>query len=424
VITSASATAITLLLALGAAGKSAQLPLHMWLPDAMEGPTPVSALIHAATMVTAGVYMVARTAPLYELAPFSAGLVAVVGAVTALFAASIALMQRDIKRVLAYSTISQLGYMFLGVGVGAYVAGVFHLFTHAFFKALLFLAAGSVIHALADEQDVARMGGLRKVMPITFATSFIAWLAISGIPPLAGFWSKDEILAVTYNRGGGYLVLWVVGLITALLTAVYMTRWLVLTFLGERRWGQDVHPHEASRWMTLPLVGLAAGSVVAGLVNTPFRLGLEHFLEPSFEGVELAHAPEGSTELLLAVASVAVALLGIAYAWRRYRGAEAYDRPAFVAGAKGPWRWVSNGYYVDDIVGNLLVLPGKLGAAFLAFVVDTDIIDGAVNGAGVLVRRVGAWLRPLQTGFVRNYGVVLLAGVVGLLAWFVVRGAF
>ena len=239
-VTTATATAITLLLLVGAAGKSAQLPLYVWLPDAMEGPTPVSALIHAATMVTAGVYMVARTGILFELAPTSQAVVATVGALTALFAATIAIGQRDIKRVLAYSTISQLGYMFMGVGVLGLVAGVFHLVTHAFFKALLFLGAGSVIHAMGGEQDMAKMGGLRKKIPITFATMVVAWIAISGIPPLAGFWSKDEILAVVYGRGGGYMALWIIGIITAGLTAFYMSRMMFLTFWGEPRWDEGV----------------------------------------------------------------------------------------------------------------------------------------------------------------------------------------
>jgi NADH-quinone oxidoreductase subunit L len=421
-ITSGTATAITLLLLLGAAGKSAQIPLFFWLPDAMEGPTPVSALIHAATMVTAGVYLVARTAPLFELAEFSAGLVATVGAVTALFAATIALMQRDIKRVLAYSTISQLGYMFLAVGSGAYVAGIFHLFTHAFFKALLFLGAGSVIHALNGEQDMAKMGGLRRLLPITHLTMVVGWLAIIGVPPLAGFWSKDEILAVAFGEGGWFAFLWVIGIVTSLLTAVYMTRWMMLIFWGEPRWSEETHPHESPRVMTVPLIGLAAGSLVVGLLNTPFRPGLEHLLEPAFKGVAMAHLPSGATPWALAVASVGVAVLGTYYALARYRGAQTWDRSLIADRFSGLWRWVRNGYYVDDIIGTLVVLPSKLGAAWTAFVFDTDIIDGSVRGIGGAVRRVGAWLRPLQTGFVRNYALVMFAGTVGMLFWFVSRG--
>ena len=426
VITAGTATAITLMLLLGAAGKSAQIPLYFWLPDAMEGPTPVSALIHAATMVTAGVYMVARAASLFELSAFSMGTVATIGAFTALFAATIALKQRDIKRVLAFSTISQLGYMFLAVGTGAYIAGIFHLFTHAFFKALLFLGSGSVIHAMDGEQDMARMGGLRKVMPVTHATMFIGWLAIIGIPPLAGFWSKDEILALVFGEGGWHGFLWVIGIVTALLTAVYMTRWMQLTFWGEARWDDDVHPHESPAVMTLPLLALAGGSALFGLINTPFKgffkPAFEHFLEPSFEAIEMAHLPTGATPYVLAVISVAAAALGAWYATNRYRGETAIERAPIAGGRTGLWRWVDNGYYVDDIIGNLLVLPGKLVAAWTAFVFDSDVIDGSVRAVGGGVRRIGGWLRPIQTGFVRNYAAVTFAGVVGLLVWFVSRG--
>jgi NADH-quinone oxidoreductase subunit L len=409
-------TAITLLLLVGAAGKSAQLPLYVWLPDAMEGPTPVSALIHAATMVTAGVYMVARTAVLFELAPFAAAVVATVGVLTAIYAATIAIGQRDIKRVLAYSTISQLGYMFLGVGVGAYTAGIFHLMTHAFFKALLFLGAGSVIHALGGEQDMEKMGGLRKLMPRTFATMIIAWLAISGIPPFAGFWSKDEILAVTFNKGGYFVALWVVGLITAGLTAYYMSRLIYLTFWREPRWDEGVHPHESPAVMTVPLIALAALSTVGGLVNTPWRLSLEHFLEPAFEGVSLAHPPEGATPWILAIVSVAVALLGILYANRRFVHG---DLPA----ETGPiWDRLEAGYYVDDLYGKTIVLPGKAVAEQLAFTADAKGIDGAVNGVGALVTRVAEWAKPLQTGLVRNYGVGILGGAVGIVLFILIRG--
>ncbi len=416
VLTTGGATAITLLLLVGAAGKSAQLPLHVWLPDAMEGPTPVSALIHAATMVTAGVYMVARTGALFDLAPFSSGVVATVGAATALFAATIAMAQWDIKRVLAWSTISQLGYMFLGVGATAYVAGVFHLMTHAFFKALLFLGAGSVIHGMANEQDMRKMGGLRKAMPVTFATMVVAWLAISGIPPFAGFWSKDEVLAITFDQGGWYVVLWAVGVVTALLTAFYMTRMLYLTFFGTPRWDEGVHAHESPAVMTGPLVVLAGLSAVGGFVNTPWRLTLEHFLEPAFELVELGHVPSGATPWVLAIGSVAVAVVGIAAALRRYGRREELPEEAGLG-----WRVLRGGYYLDDVYGNTIVLPGKLAAAWTAFVADQRVVDGAVNGVGLLVRRIGAALRPVQSGFVRNYGTVVLAGTVGVLAWMLLR---
>jgi NADH-quinone oxidoreductase subunit L len=411
-------TVITLLLLVGAAGKSAQLPLYVWLPDAMEGPTPVSALIHAATMVTAGVYMVARTGVLFDLAPFSAGVVATVGALTAIYAATIAIGQRDIKRVLAYSTISQLGYMFLGVGVGAYTAGVFHLMTHAFFKALLFLGAGSVIHAVAGEQNMDKMGGLRKVMPLTFATMAIAWLAISGIPPFAGFWSKDEILAVTFGRGGWFVLLWGIGLVTAGLTAFYMSRLLFLTFFGESRWDEGVEPHESPSVMTTPLLVLAGLATVGGLVGTPWRNAFEHFLEPAFEDVDLAHLPEGATPWLLAIISIGAGLVGIAYAYRRYIATAIPDET-------GPlWDRLENGYYVDDLYGKTIVLPGKAAAEQLAFTADAKGIDGAVDGVGGLVKKIAELSKPLQTGLVRNYGLGILGGAVGIVLFILVRGAW
>ncbi|HSR15821.1 MAG TPA: NADH-quinone oxidoreductase subunit L [Gemmatimonadales bacterium] len=409
------ATAITLLLLVGAAGKSAQLPLYVWLPDAMEGPTPVSALIHAATMVTAGVYMVARTGALFELAPVSAGVVATVGAVTALFAATIALAQFDIKRVLAYSTISQLGYMFMAVGAAAHVGGIFHLMTHAFFKALLFLGAGSVIHALAGEQDMRRMGGLARVMPWTFGTMAVAWLAISGIPPFAGFWSKDEILASVFERGGAWVALWAVGLLTALLTAFYMTRLMFLTFGGSKRWPEGGHAHESPPVMVVPLAVLAAGSLLAGLVNTPWRLGLEHFLEPAFEGVHLSHIPGGATPWVLAFVSIGAAVLGILAAAGRYRaGLPAEDT--------GVWSLMHRGYGIDDLYARVFAGGGSIAASWAAFSFDAGVVDGLVNGVGAVTKRVAHRLRPLQTGFVRNYAVAVLIGAVGLLAWFLTRG--
>ncbi len=415
-LSTGAATAITLLLLVGAAGKSAQLPLYVWLPDAMEGPTPVSALIHAATMVTAGVYMVARTGALFELAPVSGGVVATVGAATALFAATIALGQRDIKRVLAYSTISQLGYMFMAVGAASYVAGIFHLMTHAFFKALLFLGAGSVIHAMAGEQDMRRMGGLRKVMPITFATMAIAWLAISGIPPLSGFWSKDEILATVFNRGGAWYVLWGVGMLTALLTAFYMSRMMYLTFFGKPRWDEGVEPHESPAVMTGALIVLAALATVGGFVNTPFAPGFEHFLEPSFELVHLTHLPEGITPWLLAVGSVAAAVVGIGAAsgiWLR-------DIVPDEEGAA--WNLWRQGYYVDDAYARVFVDGGGAASRFIAASIDVKVVDGAVNGVGWVTTWVADRLRPLQTGFVRNYALAILIGTVALLAWFLSRG--
>ena len=416
VLSKGTATAITLLLLVGAAGKSAQLPLYVWLPDAMEGPTPVSALIHAATMVTAGVYMVARAGVLFELAPVSQGVVATVGAVTALFAATIAIGQRDIKRVLAYSTISQLGYMFMGVGVLGLVGGVFHLVTHAFFKALLFLGAGSVIHAMGGEQDMAKMGGLRKKIPTTFATMAIAWIAISGIPPLAGFWSKDEILAIVFNRGGGYLLLWAIGILTAALTAFYMSRMMFLTFWGEARWDEGISPHESPPSMTVPLVALAGLSVVGGLINTPWRPALEHFLEPSFELVEQTHLPEGATPWILAAISIAAGLAGLWFAYRRYLVADTQLEEG------GTWETLLAGYRVDDLYGRTIVAPGKAAAEQLAFTADAKVVDGGVNGLGWLVQRFGGLMTKLQTGLVRSYGLGILGGAVGIVVWLLLAG--
>ncbi len=416
-----TATAVGLLFLVGAAGKSAQIPLYVWLPDAMEGPTPVSALIHAATMVTAGVFVVARTAPIYALSETASVAVATVGAFTALLAATIAIAQRDIKRVLAYSTISQLGYMFVGVGSAAYVAGMFHLMTHAFFKALLFLGAGSVIHAMADEQNMNKMGGLFGKMKITGWTMAIATLAIAGIPPLAGFWSKDEILGTAFEKGGFYYLLWAIGLLTALLTAFYMTRMFILTFLGKPRWAEGVHPHESPRTMTVPLMVLAALSVLGGLVNTPFRLGLEHFLEPAFEGVELAHAPEGALLWILAAVSVLAGVVGILMAAALYLGPEE-RRERLLGQIRRPWFAMENAYWVDQMYGRTIVIPGKKLSIWAAFTFDNGVIDGIVNGVGVLVQRLAAALRPLQTGLVRNYALVLAAGVVGLVVWFLSSG--
>jgi NADH-quinone oxidoreductase subunit L len=410
-LTTGFATAITLLLLMGAVGKSAQLPLYVWLPDAMEGPTPVSALI-------AGVFMVARTGALFELAPAAAAVAATIGMGTALYAATIAVAQHDVKRVLAYSTISQLGYMFAAVGAGAYVAGMFHLTTHAFFKALLFLGAGAVIHALAGEQDMRRMGGLWRRLPVTTATMVVAWLAISGIPPLSGFWSKDEILATIFERGGAWRVLWALGLLTALITAFYMTRMIYLTFFGERRWAEDAHPHEAPWVMAVPLAVLAILALAGGAVNTPWRLGLEHFLEPAFHGVPIAVPGPPFTQVLLAVVSAEAALAGILLAVATYRRGlrPAEEEPA--------WDLVRRGYGVDEAYARVFAVGGGTVARLAAGPVDQKGIDGLVNGLGVLVRSVGERLRPLQTGFVRNYGLGILVGAVALLAWFLSRGGW
>ncbi|MCZ7532038.1 MAG: NADH-quinone oxidoreductase subunit L [Acidimicrobiia bacterium] len=412
------ATAITLMLFAAATGKSAQIPLYVWLPDAMEGPTPVSALIHAATMVAAGVFMMARSAVLFELAPATGVVVAIVGVATALLAAVIAMAQKDIKKVLAYSTISQLGYMVLAIGVGAYSAGIFHMTTHAFFKALLFLGAGSVIHAMAGEQDMPKMGGLRKLLPITFLTMAAAWLAISGIFPFSGFWSKDEILAATFNEGGVFYVLWLVGVVVALLTAFYMTRLMVMTFFGSGRWDEGVEPHESPASMTIPLIVLGLFTVGIGFINTPFRLGFEHFLDPAFQGV--AHPEEMSAALIwtLAALTTVVTLGGIAWAWARYRRSE------LPAESGVWWRRALGGFFVDDFYGDVIVAPSR-AAADLAVTTDEKALDGVAYGLGSGVKSLGTTLRPVQSGKVRSYaGVLAIAGIVLIVAMVIIGGGF
>ncbi|MCL1593380.1 MAG: NADH-quinone oxidoreductase subunit L [Actinomycetia bacterium] len=419
VLTTGAATAITLLLFLGATGKSAQIPLYIWLPDAMEGPTPVSALIHAATMVTAGVFMMARSAVLFELAPISGVTIAVIGGATALLAAVIAVTQMDIKKVLAYSTISQLGYMVMGVGVGAYSAGVFHLSTHAFFKALLFLGAGSVIHGMADEQDMRKMGGLRKAMPVTFVTMTVGWLAISGIFPFSGFWSKDEILAATFQRGGPWLILWAVGILAALLTAFYMTRLYVLTFLGKPRWAEGTEPHESPWTMTLPLAVLAVAAVIFGVFNTPARLAFEHFLEPSFALISHAEPLDLPLAAVLALFALVVAIGGIAWSWFRY------NRDELPVEEGGFWQRGLNGFAVDDLYGRVIVEPGKKVCEWFADSVDPKGIDGVSHGIAQGVRTAGDGLKTLQSGQVRSYaGGIAIGAVVLILAVLALGGGF
>ncbi|MBW3649039.1 MAG: NADH-quinone oxidoreductase subunit L [Actinobacteria bacterium] len=437
-----TASAVALLLFLGAVGKSAQLPLFVWLPDAMEGPTPVSALIHAATMVTAGVYLLCRAAPiLVEADPAVTMLIAVVGAATALFAATVACAQDDIKKVLAYSTVSQLGYMVLAVGSGAYVAAIFHMVTHAFFKALLFLGAGSVIHGLHDEQDMKRMGSLRKWMPVTWATFMVGWLAISGFPGLSGFWSKDEVLAGAWGRSP---LLWLAGVVTALLTAYYMSRQVFLVFYGEERWrsepasdkseltepepevgapagghgGGAAEPHESPWVMTLPLVVLAGLAAVGGLLNLPLfskTLFLEHWLEPSFGHAAEHHVLATGTKILLGAAAGAAALAGIGIAYVRWYGRRPEENqalePALLKRA-----WGLDAAYASVVGG-----PGRLAASWAAYTFDKRIVDGAVNGVATLVREGGGRLRRVQTGFVRNYALGIAGGVVLLLAWTLAR---
>ena len=403
-------TVIALCLLLGATGKSAQLPLYIWLPDAMEGPTPVSALIHAATMVTAGVYMIARTHVLFDHAPFALGVVAVVGAATAIFAATIGLVQNDIKRVLAYSTISQLGYMFLGCGVAAYSAAVFHLVTHAFFKALLFLAAGSVIHAVGGEQDMRKMGGLRKHLPVTFWTMTTAVLAIAGFPPLAGFFSKDAILFAAFQQGPSGMLLWFVGLVTALLTSLYMFRLWYMTFMGESR-SPEVHPHESPWSMLAPLVILALLSICGGWIGIE---RFSQFLMPS-TGARLAESATPHLELYLTAAAVAVALLGWLIADRLYR--QKPELPAQLANTvPGAYKLLANKYYVDEIYGATIVKP-LLGFSryMLGWVVDVAILGGIAWLLGGTALLTGAILQRWQSGNLRSYAAWLALGAAAIL---------
>jgi NADH-quinone oxidoreductase subunit L len=403
-------TAICLCLLLGAAGKSAQLPLYVWLPDAMEGPTPVSALIHAATMVTAGVYMIARTHFLFDRSPFALSVVAIVGAATALFAATIGLVQNDIKRVLAYSTISQLGYMFLACGVAAYSAAIFHLMTHAFFKALLFLAAGSVIHALGGEQDLRKMGGLRKKIPITFWTMTAATIAIAGIWPFAGFFSKDAILYAAFLQGSGGKVLWFVGLLTAILTSFYMFRLWYMAFMGESR-SHDVHPHESPWSMLGPLVILALLSVGGGWI------GINHFaayLAPSV-GVRATEAGSASLEILLSIAAVGVALIGWFIADRLYRRRP--EGPAQLAAALPTgYKLLANKYFVDEIYGMTIVKPLLAFSKYLLeWVVDIGILGGLAWLLAGTATLGGAILQRWQSGNLRSYAAWLAFGAAALL---------
>jgi NADH-quinone oxidoreductase subunit L len=455
-------SAMALLLFIGATGKSAQVPLYVWLPDAMEGPTPVSALIHAATMVTAGVYMVARSNALFALAPETSMIVAVVGAFTAILAASIALVQNDIKRVLAYSTISQLGFMFMAAGVGAYWVAIFHLFTHAFFKALLFLGSGSVIHAMSGEQDMRGMGGLKDKIPVTFRTMFIGSVAIAGIPGLAGFFSKDEILWQAFSSPLGSKSVYVVGIVTAAMTAFYMWRLMFMTFYGASRADArtEAHVHESPKTMTVPLVALAAGSVLAGWIGVPklwsvfpevFRT-FEHWLAPVFEA-SAAHttahgaAPhDASIEWLLMGLSVAVAVAGILAA--RYLYLIKPGLPDAIRKSSGPlYDTLLNKWYVDELYDFLFVngLAKGGGTAMANF--DSVVVDGGVNGAGWLTRftsRLSIWwdtwiidggirfasflvkvssypVRVLQTGYLQSYALVFVAGVAGFLLYFGMR---
>lgn len=476
-------TSIAVLLFIGAAGKSAQIPLYVWLPDAMAGPTPVSALIHAATMVTAGVYMIVRCSEIFVKAPTAMFIVAVIGAATALFAATIGLAQNDIKKVLAYSTISQLGYMFLACGVGAFVAAIFHVITHAFFKALLFLGSGSVIHGMHHEQDMRRMGGLKKYMPITFATMLTGWLAISGIPIFAGFFSKDEILWKTWSAPafglpstGFAKLLWFIGALTAFLTAVYMTRMMVMTFWGKERFRESheahdepadqhhgpVEPHESPWLMTVPLIVLAVLSTVGGFIGVPYALSslathndinvIEHTLDPVVAEIpatahavdshgesseetphppadahgapaatesataattHAAHSPEEiSAERMLALVSVLIALAGIGAGWFIFQKRPLLQMP----------RLLENKYYVDEIYDKTLIRPIEgVSREGLWKIFDMGVIDGGLHAIGEVVTEAGRLARYLQAGFVRAYAAIILVGalvLIGLFAYF------
>jgi NADH-quinone oxidoreductase subunit L len=471
-------TTIAVLMFVGATGKSAQIPLFVWLPDAMAGPTPVSALIHAATMVTAGVYLVARASSIYVNAPAAMMIIAIIGAATALFAATIGLAQWDIKKVLAYSTISQLGYMFLACGVGAFAAGIFHVFTHAFFKALLFLGSGSVITGIHHEQDLRRMGGLKKFMPLTFATMLVGWFAISGVPLLSGFFSKDEILYRSFIASGlpdpWPKVLWFLGALTALLTAVYMTRLMVLIFWGKERFGGSHHedaahgahqadnrhagpPRESPLSMTLPLIVLAVGAIFAGYLGVPEGLSggripnyFEHFLEPSIAHSTGSHAPEaeplaksgeirghGETpaplttankdrsyvgndvivedhtlEWVLTGVSILIALAGIGVGWVWFQKHALWEPP----------RLLEEKYYVDEAYDAAVVQPIKGGSTNVLWrIIDVKIVDGAVNGAGYLASKLGRALGYLQSGLARSYVAFVVLGALLLIGYFVMR---
>ncbi len=424
-------TGISLLLLCGAVGKSAQVPLYVWLPDAMEGPTPVSALIHAATMVAAGVYMVARSHVLFSAAPVSLAVVATIGCITGFYAATIGLVQTDIKRVLAYSTVSQLGYMFLGLGVGAFAAGIFHLMTHAFFKALLFLAAGSVIHALQGTQDIRTMGGLRTKIPATYWTFLFGTLAIVGFPGFSGFFSKDEILWQTFISPYGSKVLWFIGVFAAGLTSFYMFRLLLLTFHGDPRHTPVVaeRVHESPRVMTRPLMVLALLSLAGGWIGIPAALGgknyLEDFLAPVFATSRLRlvaagvpHTPTEELELMALAVGLALAGFGAAY-WMYLRRPTLANELAQTF--HGPYQMLLNKYYVDELYQKYIVRPlNWLADRILWQTVDVEVIDGAVNGVGFRARAAGDWVRHWQSGNTRSYAAWVVLGallLVTVLVW-------
>ena len=404
----------TLLLFVGAVGKSAQIPLYVWLPDAMEGPTPVSALIHAATMVTAGVYMVARSSVLFELAG-TGDVVAWVGVLTAIFAAIMALAANDIKRVLAYSTVSQLGYMFVGVGIGAYASGIFHLMTHAFFKGLMFLTAGSVMHAMSNELDMRKMGGLRSKLPITHVTFLVGALAISGFPLLSGFWSKDEILHSAWEKG--HPIIYVIGLVTAFLTAFYMFRLIFGTFYGKSRVDSQVHPHESPPVMWVPLAILAIPSAFIGLAILSWKghgSAFHHFIGGVFShhGEKAAHHAD-NVPLFMVISSI-VGIAGIALAWVKYRDWTPLAQPRSAI-----HKLAADKFYVDEIYNAVFVQPIKNISQFVLWRgMDVSIIDGFVNGVAFVVRTVGGSLRRFQTGVVQSYILSMVIGIIIFLAYY------
>jgi NADH-quinone oxidoreductase subunit L len=418
---------IALFLFIGAIGKSAQIPLFVWLPDAMAGPTPVSALIHAATMVTAGVYIVARCSILFASAPAILTLVAVIGAITAIFAATIGLVQNDIKKILAYSTISQLGYMFLAMGVGAFTSGIFHVMTHAFFKALLFLGAGSVIHSMNEEQDIQHFGGLKKYMPQTYFTFLIAALAISGIPPLSGFFSKDEILWNTFSNG--HYILWFIGIATAYLTAFYMFRLHYLTFEGKERFGPHKHPHESPKLMTIPLIVLALLSVVGGFIGIPALFSgengnlFERWLEPVFNGANTRMMNYSNHSSLDEIMLMSVTVIGAAFSiyFARYIYLK---NPSLALKAsakfKGLYNLLLNKYFVDEIYDTVVVTPIKDGSErFLWRFTDVSVIDGIVNGAASIINFTSGKIRKIQTGVTQFYAVIMVLGIAIALFWII-----
>ncbi len=431
-------TIVTLCFFLGATGKSAQIPLFTWLPDAMEGPTPVSALIHAATMVTAGVYMIGRMNGLFAMAPATMMTIAIIGALTAFFAATIGLAQNDIKRVLAYSTVSQLGYMFLAMGVGAFSAGIFHLMTHAFFKACLFLGSGSVIHGMHhayhhahlhdDPQDMRNMGGLRKKMPITFITFLVSTIAIAGVPLFSGFFSKDEILWWAFGSTRGHWLLWVLGAAAAGMTAFYMFRLVFMTFFGEQKTHPKAKDHipESPATITIPLIVLGFLALVGGYIGVPKLLGgmnrFEHFLAPVFEhNQELHHiAAHGahSTEWTLMIVSVVIAFIGIFGAWFMYM--KNPELPArFTARFALAYRVIFNKWYIDELYDFVFVNPCKKIGTFLWRAIDVWIVDGVVNGIAWLVKGIGNGLRYTQSGYLYNYAVVMVVGVIVIVGFYV-----